>query len=508
MELAALALDATGMEMDDDGNVLVDFEGQLEQVAVMSDQTFDLVNWLTQSDTQAWLEAVKVFDLPVEDLTNDQLISQRLLESGVTSVRIPLLDTIDSLLIYYGTNKDELDTDFAKSMNFKYDVIDSFKDSGNKVPSVVAHNAVFIDCHYLHKDIYQMIFDLAIVLKDRNYGLFVLARQRLNELLVYVRDDLNVCEFVPEVDIVVKDQMSVYSKGFVAANAELRELQDSLRSALRTNIDGSGNPSEFSMTLPTLAYIEGAALSEQMMQSVNGTYVVNMVLLSTIVIYSLMLADVQEQTYQFAMMRALGFEKDHVVVFVILQAFSFALPGVLLGLLVSLVLNDGFRAVLYVTMQNGGAYGLPLVAVLATIVMFGFFVPVASIYGPTKEALTKNLRASLDASRRNGEGEGVSATVQKLQDWAMSRREILLGIFLVVFGVCTYYLIPLSLLYSNFGLFFFVMNTILTGLSVGMILLAVITMLSFQKGVLQCILCCRPKDRVLAPLIVRRLESG
>lgn len=41
-------------------------------------------------------------------------------------------------------------------------------------------------------------------------------------------------------------------------------------------------------------------------------------MLSALVIYSLMLSDVNEQTYQFAMMRALGFKKDHVLVFVVL----------------------------------------------------------------------------------------------------------------------------------------------------------------------------------------------
>lgn len=45
----------------------------------------------------------------------------------------------------------------------------------------------------------------------------------------------------------------------------------------------------------------------QMMQAVNALLLIDMVMLSTLVIYSLMLSDVNEQTYQFAMMRALGF---------------------------------------------------------------------------------------------------------------------------------------------------------------------------------------------------------
>ena len=45
----------------------------------------------------------------------------------------------------------------------------------------------------------------------------------------------------------------------------------------------------------------------QMLKAVNVLLLLDMVALSTLVIYSLMLSDVNEQTYQFAMMRALGF---------------------------------------------------------------------------------------------------------------------------------------------------------------------------------------------------------
>ena len=41
---------------------------------------------------------------------------------------------------------------------------------------MLSHNAVFIDCGFLHKDIYETVYDLSLVLKEHNYGIFVLAR--------------------------------------------------------------------------------------------------------------------------------------------------------------------------------------------------------------------------------------------------------------------------------------------------------------------------------------------
>lgn len=83
---------------------------------------------------------------------------------------------------------------------------------------------------------------------------------------------------------------------------------------------------------PVAEYSILNAVYKEMILSANIIQILVMFLLSVIVVYSLMISDVNEQTYQFAMMRALGFTKKHVVVFIVLQAFSFALPGLLLGL--------------------------------------------------------------------------------------------------------------------------------------------------------------------------------
>lgn len=170
-----------------------------------------------------------------------------MLNSGITSINVPIQSAIDQILAYYGDNKDSLDRQINRSMDFEYDVVDSFEQSGQKVPSILAHNALFIDCHYLNKDFYSIVFDLALVLKQHNYGLFVLARSRLNQILVFLRDTLQVCEFVPEVDIVLKDQMQLYMKPFEQTRRELREIQGHLKTLLSTNLDGSVNSSRFSM---------------------------------------------------------------------------------------------------------------------------------------------------------------------------------------------------------------------------------------------------------------------
>ena len=61
----------------------------------------------------------------------------------------------------------------------------------------------------------------------------------------------------------------------------------------------------------------------------------------------------------------------------------------------------------------------------------------------------------------------------------MSTDEIITGLYLVLFGLITYYIIPLSLLLSNYGMFFFTSIMVMASLLFGLILLVAIILPSF-----------------------------
>ena len=91
-----------------------------------------------------------------------------------------------------------------------------------------------------------------------------------------------------------------------------------------------------------------------------------------------------------------------------------------LGLIIAIVLNDGLREYFYYSLHYAGDYGLSKDSILVSVIMMGLVVPLLSNIGPTREALTKNLRSSLDASRRDGGDESISVVKSKLQDIALS----------------------------------------------------------------------------------------
>lgn len=63
-------------------------------------------------------------------------------------------------------------------------------------------------------------------------------------------------------------------------------------------------------------------------------------MLAVLLIYSLMISDVEEKTYEFGMLRALGFKKTSLIYLLIAEGIIFAIPGLALGLLMAYLINS------------------------------------------------------------------------------------------------------------------------------------------------------------------------
>ena len=133
-------------------------------------------------------------------------------------------------------------------------------------------------------------------------------------------------------------------------------------------------------------------------------------------LYSLMLSDVDSKTYDYAMLRALGFRKRMLVVLIIEQSLGFAIPGLTLGCIAAWLLNIQVRQIVFITAQNAMTYGMAPIAVVIGV-SFGILMPMLSNYLPIRQAMGKNLRTSLDLSRRTT-GE-IRAKVMGLKDVGM-----------------------------------------------------------------------------------------
>ena len=112
-----------------------------------------------------------------------------------------------------------------------------------------------------------------------------------------------------------------------------------------------------------------------------------------------MLADVDAKTYQFGMLRALGLQKLSLIGLITVQSTFFSIPGLISGLIAAYVLNTAGRFAIFRLSFNYTNYQLGTWAVILAFV-FGLVVPLIANILPTKAALGKNLRNSLDLNHR------------------------------------------------------------------------------------------------------------
>ena len=73
---------------------------------------------------------------------------------------------------------------------------------------------------------------------------------------------------------------------------------------------------------------------------------------------------------------------------------SFSIPGLLLGLIIALVLNEAFLEMAMLFMVPGfySEYGLQTQNIVIVSVLMGLILPLIANIGPTRDALQRNLR--------------------------------------------------------------------------------------------------------------------
>ena len=88
------------------------------------------------------------------------------------------------------------------------------------------------------------------------------------------------------------------------------------------------------------------------MQSIFTTCIIFLVILASMLVFSLMLSDVDTKTYEYGMLRALGFKKPYLVAMISLSSFSFSLPGCIGGIATAFILNVGVREIIFLEAKN------------------------------------------------------------------------------------------------------------------------------------------------------------
>jgi len=188
-------------------------------------------------------------------------------------------------------------------------------------------------------------------------------------------------------------------------------------------------------------------------------------------IYALLLADVEARVYEMGMLRALGMEKYTLIEIVVLESTIFSVPGISFGLALALLAFQPVRYYLEWYTAIPVSFGLdPLAIAMGTIL--GSLMPLVSIIGPIKRALSKTLRDALDLY--HSLTNDVKVTFTYLEDLGLSPEQTSLSALAVVIGFVIYYLVPYSFVFLYLALFFNIFVAIIMGMILGLALLGMV----------------------------------
>ena len=277
-----------------------------------------------------------------------------------------------------------------------------------------------------------------------------------------------------------KHRVSTYLKDLDAMNADLIKFTDSV--ALSIGLD---YPASF--TTPIAATLTITQYIRYFLDNIFYSVVALMVFLGVLLIFSLLLHDVDSKTYEYGMLRALGMRHRTLIQVLVTKALLFALPGIALGLLIAFLVNipvDGLISDYAAIPHSAAFYQSPLLLSIAV----GLIMPLVANIVPISRALSRTLRDSLDVYHHVV--SEVTVRIIKLADLGLDLWQTALAVLMVVIGFVTFYVVPYAFIFVNYPLFLGILNGILLGMLLGLCIIAQAIQPMLERAVLRVMLSC------------------
>ena len=381
-------------------------------------------------------------------------------------------------------------------LNFELNltVREQVKATGGKWPSA-SGNVLALDSRHIKDYLYlnvERIIDEIITA----FHLEIFRDYVWNLVENYLKDfDIN--NYALTINAIFKDKFEIYKKDQKTMRHYISNIASDITTLLGSNY-------QVNIQLPIYLIMAGVEVAKIFLQDIFIGIMFFLWTLCVLLVYSLMLGNVDERTYEFGMLRSLGFKKNNLTLLIIIQGFIFAIPGTILGLITAYIANN------YVAFLFNWYTNLVMPYFLSTSnlifgIIAGLSIPIVSSYFPIKKCLDDNLRETLAIfNKKIGD---IVVSMIKLENLGVSPTTLIAAITLIIIGLLTYYVAPLSFLLLNSSLFLFIMIGILITMLLGLIILTQLLVPYLQKFILKIIMFLSFKDRNLHLIVIKNLEG-
>ena len=155
---------------------------------------------------------------------------------------------------------------------------------------------------------------------------------------------------------------------------------------------------DLKISVPTIGFLDRTLTIVFMQPSAMFTVTVVFFIITTIVINQMMQTDVEQRTYEFAMLRTLGFNNKSFIALINIQSLIFSVPATFMGFVLMKIFVEASSIVIYMFLDMSVEINmLPRSYYLGIFV--GIVMPLLSNIFPIRTAMSQTLRDSLDQSR-------------------------------------------------------------------------------------------------------------
>lgn len=388
------------------------------------------------------------------------------------------------------------DDDLSDLTTFKVSlkVKNVVKTESGKWPSMLG-NTIAIDSQNAKDYInYNLAEKLSILIKK--YLNFEVKQETLLHNLQKT-NNININEYTLSANVILKEKFDIYNNDENNQRRKLAKVTDKISYKLGLNYP-------IDTKLPLYEGFKLFNIIKIFLQNIFNSIIFFLWILSFMLVYSLILSNVDEKNYEFGMLRSLGFKKSNLIYVIILQSLFFSISAIFISLAFATLANIPIS--FFFTKFSGisTSFLLSKSSVMLGI-LAGLTLPLISSYFPVKKALSSNLKDSL--SIFNKKINDISVNIIKLEKMGVSPSLTLASLILIIIGFLTYYLAPMSFLAMDFSRFLFILNSILIMMIIGLILIMQIFVPSIQKFFLKILMIFFKKDRNLEFIISKNLDG-
>ena len=406
-------------------------------------------------------------------------------------------DTVYTLVNQYLLNNwDQVESLFSpENYHIECTVVDGLDDPYGKWPKSLG-NVAILESKYLITMIQKLIPKNALI---QNFIAISLGLKDPSDTsnfnLVEYIGNIQINDYAILVIAQYRDRFETYVKDTDGMDHDLTLFSNDVSEAL-----GITYPAD--LELPIEEILVGLNYLRIFLNQIFNTVLIILVGLGIMLIYSLLLSDVEDKTYEFGMLRALGLEKTSLILLLIIQSIFYSVPGIVISLICAYLGGIPIIYAICFYSTTTPVYTLSYGVILLGVCV-GIFIPIISNIFPIKRALSRTLRDSLDVYHHTS--QEIEVKVVRLESLGLDPWQISCAILMVVTGFTIYYVVPLSFVFANIPLFLTILNLILLGMLFGASIIAAIFQPILERQLLHLFLW--GSERNLYNLIKKSLSG-